>query len=118
MKRLSIVITSAALLLGGAALAATQSHSVAHSHANAAPSSTWKGEVLDAGCYLAHGAMGEKHKECAQKCTNNGMPMMMLVGGKAVLLTMDHDNPDPYNSLKGMAGEVAEVTGKMSTRAG
>jgi hypothetical protein len=79
---------------------------------------SWKGEVLDAGCYLGHGAMGEKHKDCALKCAANGMPLMLMVGGKAILLTPNHDNPDAYNSLKTMAGSVAEITGTMSTRGG
>jgi hypothetical protein len=125
MKRVSFLAAAAALLIAGAGIAATQSHTAAKqehagmgAHASAGKAGTWKGEILDAGCYLAHGAMGEKHKECALKCANNGMPLMMLVNGKAVLLTMDHDNPDPYNSLKAMAGSVAEVTGNLSTRAG
>ena len=79
---------------------------------------TWKGEVLDAGCYLGHGAMGEKHKECALKCAANGMPLMLMVDGKAILLTLDHDNADPYNSLKLMAGSVAEITGTLYERGG
>lgn len=80
---------------------------------------TWKGEVLDAGCYLGHGAMGEKHKECALKCASNGMPLMLMgADGKAILLTPNHDNPDPYNSLKTMAGSVVSVTGTLSTRGG
>ena len=29
---------------------------------------TVKGEVLDMACYLDHGAKGEKHKGCAEKC--------------------------------------------------
>jgi len=79
---------------------------------------TWKGEVLDAGCYLGHGAMGEKHKECALKCAAKGMPLMLMVGEKAILLTPNHDNADPYESLKTMAGSVVEVTGTLSTRGG
>jgi hypothetical protein len=79
---------------------------------------SWKGEVLDAGCYLGHGAMGEKHKECALKCAANGMPLMIMVDGKAILLTPDHENADAYNSLKTMAGSVVEVTGTLSTRGG
>jgi hypothetical protein len=122
MKRLSIVVAVAALFVSGAVFAATQSkaHAAANanSHASSAPTGTWKGEVLDAGCYLGHGAMGEKHKECALKCAANGMPLMLMLNGKPVLLTMDHDNADPYNSLKEMAGSVVEVTGKMMTRGG
>ncbi len=123
MKRLLFVAVAASLLVAAAAYAATQAHAPAAkssmSHAmNQGKQGTWKGEVLDAGCYLGHGAMGEKHKECALKCAANGMPLMLMVDGKAVLLTMDHDNPDPYNSLKTMAGSIAEVTGTMSTRGG
>ena len=35
-----------------------------------------------------------------------------------MLLTLNHDNADPYNSLKTMAGSVVEVTGTMFTRGG
>ena len=80
---------------------------------------TWKGEILDAGCYLGHGAMGAKHASCAQRCARNGMPLMLLgADGKAVLLTPNHDDGDPYEKLKGWAGSVVEVTGTMNTRAG
>ena len=91
---------------------------LADSGKSAGKAGTWKGELLDSGCYIAHGAMGEKHKECALKCAANGMPLMLMVQGKAVLLTLDHDNPDPYNSLKTMAGSMVEVTGTMATRGG
>lgn len=80
---------------------------------------TWTGEILDAGCYLEKGAMGPKHAECALKCASNGMPLMLLTkDGKAVLLTPNHDNPDPYEKLKGMAGSVVAVTGTWSERGG
>ena len=84
----------------------------------AAKSVTVSGEIVDMACYMGHGAMGEKHKECALKCASNGMPLMMIVQGKAVLLTPDHDNPDPYNSLKTMAGSMVEVSGTLATRSG
>ena len=105
------------LLLLAAILAVTASLAMADGMAKG-KKGTWKGEVLDAGCYLGHGAMGAKHRECALKCASNGMPLMLLVDGKAVLLTMNHDNADPYNALKGMAGSIAEVTGTMNTRGG
>jgi hypothetical protein len=127
MKRL-LIVTGAASLLVAASFVATQAGppakpataaraSASHSTA-AAQQGTWKGEVLDAGCYLGHGAMGPKHKECALKCASNGMPLMLMVGDKAVLLTPNHDNADPYEAIKGWAGSVVEVTGTMSTRSG
>jgi hypothetical protein len=111
MKRLTLLLLPVALVLAASfALAAG---------AAKGKTGTWKGEVLDAGCYLGQGAMGEKHKECALRCARNGMPIMLLTAdGKAVLLTPNHDNADPYEQLKGWAGSVVEVTGTMSSRGG
>lgn len=109
MKRFFLLLAAGALALGVAA---------AGPAAKAKPS-TWKGEVLDAGCWLAHGAMGEKHKECALRCARNGMPIMLMTAeGKAVLLTPNHDDADPYEKLKGWAGSVVEVTGTLHARGG
>jgi hypothetical protein len=33
------------------------------------------GEVLDMACYTDHGAHGDKHAECAQKCIASGLPV-------------------------------------------
>ena len=116
MKRIitGIVALAFVTLLVVAGRAGADNHSTA-----AAKAGTWTGEILDAGCYLGHGAMGAKHAECALKCASQGMPLMLLgKDGKAVLLTPNHDNPDAYESLKGMAGSVAVVTGTWSERGG
>jgi hypothetical protein len=75
------------------------------------------GEIVDMGCYLGHVARGADHKECALKCVSEGMPMGLLTKqGALYLLTMNHDNPDPYNKLKSMAGKTVIVTGMVMTR--
>jgi len=80
---------------------------------------TLKGEVVDTGCYTAHGASGEKHKECGAKCVANGMPMGLLTkDGKVYLLTPDHDSADAYNKLKDLIDAQVEVTGIVSERGG
>jgi hypothetical protein len=80
---------------------------------------TITGEVVDMGCYLGHGAKGEGHIACATKCIANGMPMGLLTtDGKLFLLTMNHDNPDPYNKIKEMAGKTVAVTGSAMARSG
>ena len=80
---------------------------------------TVTGEVVDMGCYLGHAARGEKHTSCATKCINNGMPMGLLTSsGTLYLLTLNHDNADPYNSLKNMAGKNVTVTGELIARSG
>lgn len=80
---------------------------------------TLTGEVVDTGCYLGHEARGAKHVACATKCINNGMPMGILTAqGALYLVTLNHDNPDPYNQLKGMAGKTVTVTGVVIERGG
>jgi hypothetical protein len=85
----------------------------------APPPTTLTGELVDTGCYLSHGARGEKHVECATKCISGGMPMGLLTAdGKLYLITLNHDNPDPYGKLKDMAGKTVSVTGVVSSRNG
>src|SRR6267143_3802570 len=81
--------------------------------------STVVGEVVDTGCYLGHAAHGASHASCAARCIEGGMPMGLLTSqGAMYLLTMNHDNPDPYNKLKAMAGRNVAVTGAVLTRGG
>src|SRR4029077_17576547 len=77
------------------------------------------GELVDAGCYLAHGGRGEAHAECATKCINKGMPMGVLTKqGRLFLLTFGHESTEAYDKLKGMAGKTVTVTGDALDRAG
>jgi hypothetical protein len=117
MKRILTFLAALTVVFAAVALAKGEDKS-GHSTAGMKTAS-WTGEILDAGCYIAHGAMGSKHAECALKCASNGMPLMLMTkDGKAILLTPNHDNPDPYNQLKGMAGSNAKVTGTLAERGG
>ena len=83
------------------------------------PVKTLTGELVDTGCYLAKGAHGANHVDCATKCIANGMPMGLLTkDGTLYLLTVNHDNADPFNKLKEMAGQTVSVTGAVMTRSG
>jgi len=80
---------------------------------------TIKGEIVDTGCYLGHGAKGEKHKECATKCVAGGMPIGLLAAnGKLYLLTPNHDSADAYNQCKDLVASMVEVTGTVMERSG
>lgn len=80
---------------------------------------TITGEIVDMGCYLGHGAHGEKHAECAAKCIAGGMPMGLLTAkGELYLLTMDHMNADPFNKTKDLAAKQVKVTGEVHTKGG
>ncbi len=80
---------------------------------------TVTGEVVDMSCYLSKGSKGAQHKACAQLCAKKGVPIGILTdSGDLYLLIDDHNNPDPYDALKKLAGEKAEVKGKKFSKGG
>ena len=116
MKRLTVLAFSLALMITALPAIAHQGHHVA---GEKVVTKTITGEVVDMGCYLGHAARGEKHVSCATKCLNQGMPMGLLTSnGTLYLVTLDHDNADPFNGLKDMAGKNVTVTGELLTRSG
>ena len=118
MKRvLAVLVVVAALGFAVSAIPAL-AKGTAKTAAAAGPV-TLKGEIVDCGCYLSKGAKGEDHKECAQKCISGGMPMGLLTGdNRFYLLTVDHQNADPYNKCKDLVATMVEITGKTYTRHG
>jgi hypothetical protein len=118
------------LVLGALVVAAIPAHAgsasspkpaakTSMSHEATAPDKSVTGEVVDMGCYLAHEAHGAKHIACGTKCVAGGMPMGLLsADGSLYLLTLNHDNPDPYNALKKMVGQNVTVTGPVNERGG
>ena len=121
MKRILSMLAAFTVIVAAVAFAKSgdEKTGAAHHSTAAMKSGSWTGEVLDAGCYIGHGAMGAKHVECGLKCAASGMPLMLLTkDGKAVLLTPNHDNPDAYNQLKTMAGRTVTVTGSVMNRNG
>lgn len=80
---------------------------------------TVTGEILDMKCYMASGAHGEGHKECAITCVNEGSPMGILADdGKVYLLIEGSKNADAYNEAKKFAGEKVTLTGTFSDKNG
>ena len=117
MNRISRFATLVLVLLAWSV--PTIAHEGQHMSGEKAVTKTITGEVVDMGCWLGHAARGEKHISCATKCLNQGMPMGLLTSnGTLYLVTLDHDNADPYNSLKGMAGKNVTVTGELLARSG
>jgi hypothetical protein len=80
---------------------------------------TVQGEVVDMACYMAKGSRGAAHKACAVMCAKRGVPIGVLTdAGELYLLLDDHNNEDPYEAVKKLAGERAEVTGKKINKQG
>jgi hypothetical protein len=85
----------------------------ASTRARAQEEVTVQGEIVDLACYMAKGSKGPSHKACAQMCAKKGVPIGVLTdGGEVLLLLDDHNNPDPYEATKKLAGERVEVSGK------
>jgi len=78
---------------------------------------TVKGEVLDLACYLDHGAHGEKHAACAEKCIRSGLPVgLKTEDGKVYVLIGEHK---PLNDqLADYAAKTVTIRGKAVTRDG
>jgi len=120
MKRIlgACLVASVALLLFSA-LALAAAPPAHHGAAAAAGPKAVTGEIVDLSCYLGHGAKGAAHKECAAACVANGGPMGLLTDkGLLYVLTMNHDNADPFNSAKKHAGDKVKLTGPVTMKNG
>ena len=116
MKRIWAFALVAVLVVAGFAVAKAADEKAA---AAKSKSVTMTGEIVDTDCYIGHGAMGEKHKECAATCVNSGTPMGLLTDKNVLyLLTPPHDNKDGYNKAKELVGMKASVTGEVGERSG
>src|SRR4051812_39063459 len=98
MRKLLITLCSGALLVGGFSLRAIAADEKAKK--------TVEGELVDTECYAARGAHGEGHgAKCGAACAKSGIPVAVLVDGKAMTLTT---NPVPLASA---VGKTVRVTG-------
>jgi hypothetical protein len=97
-------------------LAIAQEHEHGKENLGAAAEKTVTGEVVDMMCYVDHGATGDKHAPCAQKCVKGGGPVGLLSEGKAYLVVGDHK---PMNDqLAEYCGKTVTLKGKMAERGG
>lgn len=105
-KAAAILTLGAYALMPGLALAAEGEGS----------SQTLTGEVVDLMCYLDHGAKGEKHKGCAEKCIKGGGPVGLLTGNQVYLVVGEHKAMN--DELSGKAAETVTLKGKVVERSG
>ena len=117
MKRFKgLLVLASVMALVGFAIATNAEEKKAD---NAPKPVTLSGEIVDLGCYMDHGAMGEKHKQCAAMCAAGGSPIGLLTDkGVIYLLTAPHEGKDAFNKVKEWAGSKVEVTGMTHERSG
>ena len=105
---------AAAVLLAGPAAAAEKA--LPHP---AKGSLTVEGELTDIGCFLVHGAKGERHARCAQACVTGGAPLGVVgKGDQAYLLIADNGNEKAVLDARALAGARARITGRVVRKAG
>ena len=78
---------------------------------------TIKGEIVDLMCYLDHGAKGEKHKGCAEKCIKSGGPVGLLTADKQLYLVIGDHKP-MNDELADKAAQIVTLKGKVVERNG
>jgi hypothetical protein len=75
MKQLykTFLLPGVAVLMAAAAVTAGLAHGQ-----KASQQKTFAGHVVDLACYLGHGSIGEKHRDCATACAKSGIPLAIL----------------------------------------
>ncbi len=75
------------------------------------------GEVVDSACYIAKGAKGEGHRDCAQKCADAGIALALLEDGTdEVIWLVDADHTSANDTVREYAGQKVTVTGELAER--
>ena len=110
MKKIGLLWMVLGSTLGSSALAA------AH-EGDEGPSQTITGEVVDLACYLGHGAAGPGHKECAEKCIRQGLPVG--IKSKDTLYVAIGSEHGPANDqLASLAAKQVTAEGTVTERDG
>ena len=79
---------------------------------------TIEGELVDLACYLDHGAKGEKHRACATRCAQKGLPIGLLDKDDKITLVVGEHEKAMNNELAEKMGTTVRLTGKIVVRDG
>ena len=86
-------------------------------HGGPATPQTVTGEVVDLACYLAEGARGAGHRECAQKCITSGLPVGIKAGDRLYLVVGSKHGP-ANETLAPLAAKTVTAEGTVTERDG
>lgn len=86
----------------------------------ATPQETIRGEIVDSVCYIKMGARGADHRDCAQTCADNGIPLALLQEGtdQLIWLASSQSMQGANEELKAHASHTVELTGEWAERGG
>lgn len=79
------------------------------------------GEIVDFSCYLEVGKHGEKHRDCAQKCFQNGQPIGLLAQDGTLYMLMEEEHDPRRDGMTNFrqaaidaAAHIMEVSGTVT----
>ena len=77
-------------------------------------------EVIDIACYVGMGSKGDGHRECAQMCADQGLPLGFLGEDGHVYLGLGEGMPaaNVKDMLKPHAAHMVTVEGMVTERGG
>ncbi len=79
---------------------------------------TITGTVVDTGCYMSHGAIGEKHVECATACAKLGIPLAIVDAAGKVYMPIAADHKNPNTKLMPFIEKKVKVSGTLLEKGG
>lgn len=83
---------------------------------------TLRGQVIDLSCKVVHELEGEEHRQCAQVCSDQGVPLAILAEDGNIYLPVSRAMPSSGDELNAMLRPHAErelvIEGEVIERAG
>lgn len=115
MKSFAILMTTLGFILAGSVdLQATSGPDT--------PRDTLRGQVIDLSCKVVHNLEGEDHRECAQVCADQGVPLAILAEDGNIYLPVSQAMPSSGDELNELLRPHAErdvvIEGEIVERAG
>ena len=116
MKRWMMAMVMAGLMVAGVGLISARAESM-HDEAMEKSGATQQitGEVLDLACYLGHGAQGDSHAQCGQKCIESGLPVG-IKSGNTIYLAIGAEHGTANAELAPLAGKQVTAEGVVTER--
>ena len=79
---------------------------------------TITGTVVDTGCYMSHGAIGEKHTDCATTCAKNGVPLAIVDAAGKVYIPVAADHKNQNAKLLPFVEKKVKIDGALIEKGG
>ena len=79
---------------------------------------TVTGDVIDTGCYVAHGGHGADHAACAATCAKNGVPLAILDASGKIYMPIAVDHKNQNAKLMPFIEKKVKVSGTLLEKGG